>query len=94
MTTRELPDRDQQSDKPPAPRLAEMLQRHPSRVSERIDLAIKAGFLSVVKRGYLGHTAEYRACRPDLNGYRKTVSIITNPKVGKHATPECLPDVE
>lgn len=76
----------------PRAELSEMLQRHPSRVSERLDTAIKAGLLSVVRRGYLGHTAEYRACRPDLNGYRETVTIAETPKIGKHATPEWLPD--
>lgn len=75
----------------PRPKLAELLGRHPSRVSERIDLAIKAGILDVSKRGYLGHTAQYQALLPGLDGYRKTVSIRRS-KNGKHATPEWLPD--
>lgn len=71
--------------------LAARLNRHPNRVTERIKDAKDAGFLTVVRPGYRGHTSEYQAVTPDQIAHRSAVRIPT-PKIGDLSTPESSPD--
>jgi hypothetical protein len=49
----------------PRERMAKDLGIHKARVAERLAKASEAGFLFSVSKGYLGHTAVYRALFPD-----------------------------
>ena len=54
----------------PRSELARILGRHPSKVSDRVKAARRAGWLTIVSGGWRGHTAVYRASVPHRNGYR------------------------
>lgn len=56
----------------PRRKIAETINRHEARVTERLTKAISAGFLSVVRAGRPGRTAEYCATLPDGAPVRTT----------------------
>lgn len=59
----------------PRTKLADLLGRHPQRITERIGEAIKAGFLvRVGGKAYEGKTANYAANFPPSRGNGKSVS--------------------
>ena len=49
----------------PRAKLAELLNRSPQRITERLQKAVEAGLLERVSPGYRGHTAVYRATLPE-----------------------------
>lgn len=61
----------------PRTKLAELLGRHPQRVTERIGEAIKAGFLVRVGDAYEGKTASYAANFPTSRGNGRAVTSQT-----------------
>lgn len=50
----------------PRERIADDLGVHKARVAERLARAVEGGFLTSMSKGYLGHTAVYRATFPEV----------------------------